>query len=271
VNDRTAGIEADTRPPAPPWEPLADSGRGYLSVYYSDPLARYPVREVTRPGDNKSDPNVETLTYGLFSTCEPRMRNRIVHDGAATLFFVTSHRPRVRARAIAGYYVIGWQTQGTRGAQNHDYALAARTARFIDPIPVTDLDGELAAACAGRYRTCKPLRPDASAELRSLVDARPDRLPDYLGELDRLEHFAQARTGYAYPSWGREHGFSWHDAPAYYYDATSAATDAPNSSPTGKWLCTACQLIITNTALLKRCPVCGAMATLIPHMQETEK
>lgn len=271
MNDPTAGIEADTRPPAPPWEPLADSGRGYLSVYYSDPLARYPVREVTRPGDNKSDPNVETLTYGLFSTCEPQMRNRIVHDGAATLFFVTSHQPRVRSRAIAGYYVIGWQTQGTRGAQNRDYALAARTARFIDPIPVTDLDGEVAAACAGHYRTFKPISPDATTALRSLIDAHPDRLPDYLGELDRLERFARARTGYAYPSWGREHGFSWHDAPAYYYDATRAATQAPNSSPTGKWLCTACQRIITNTALLKRCPACSAMATLIPRTQETEK
>jgi hypothetical protein len=266
VNGRIADSIADTRPPAPPWEPLADAGRGYLSVYYSDPLARYPVREVTRPADNKSDPNIETLTYGLFSTCEPQMRNRIVQDGAATLFFVTSHRSL--PRAITGYYIIGWHTPGTRGAQNRDHALAARTARFIDPVPVTSLPGELADVCATQYRTCKPTSPETTAALRQLVDTHPNRMPDYLGELHRLEQFARARTGFAYPSWGREQGFSWDDAPAYYYVESRPTADAPNSSRTGKWRCTACQHVITNAALLKRCPVCGAMATLMPDPQE---
>jgi hypothetical protein len=266
VNNRTA----DTKPPALPWVPLADSSRGYLSVYYSDPLARYPVRDITRPADNKSDPNIETLTYGLFSTCEPQMRNRIVQDHAATLFFVTSLG--ARSRAITGYYVIGWHTLGTRGAQNRDYALAARKARFIDPIPLADLKGELATACCGPYRTCKRVSPGTSAELRQLVDSRPDRLQDYLGELHRLERFARSRTGYAYPSWGREEGFSWQDAPAYYYDGTSQDTAAaPNSSRSGKWRCTACQRVITNAALLKRCPVCSVDSTLVPELREAAK
>jgi len=263
MNARLRITSAGVGPPAPPWVPLADSGSGYLSVYYSDPLARYPVRHVTLPADNKSDPNIETLTYGLFSTCEPLMRNRIVKDGAATLFFVTSHGGR--ARAVSGYYVIGWYTEGTRGAQNRDYALAAREGQFTDPVPIASLTGGVAQACAGPYRTYKPISPETTAALRELIDARPDRTEAYLGELHRLERFARARTGYAYPSWGREHGFTWDDAPGYYYQDSSPAADAPNSSPTGRWRCTACQRVIDNKALLKRCPVCGAMATLMPE------
>src|SRR5260370_20242924 len=139
------GAPASTRPPAPPWQPVADSGRGYLSVYLSDALARYPVRAITRSADNKSDPNIETLTYGLFSTCEPQMRNRIVQDGASTVFYITSHGPK--PRAITGYYRIGWYTEGARGARHKDFALAARQARLIDPIPVASLPAELAVVC----------------------------------------------------------------------------------------------------------------------------
>jgi hypothetical protein len=114
--------------------PLTDSGRGYLSVYYSEPLARYPIREITRCADNKSDPNIETRTYGLFSTCEPQMRARIVFDGAGTLFFVTSHADK--RRAVTGYYTIGWYTEGALGARNRDYALAASAIRLVDPLPI---------------------------------------------------------------------------------------------------------------------------------------
>ncbi len=94
-----------------PWRELSDAGRGYLSVYFSEPLARWPVREITRPADNKSDPNIETGTYGLFSTCEPSMRNRIVNDGAATVFFLTTRRKH-QGRVVSGYYHVGWYTEG---------------------------------------------------------------------------------------------------------------------------------------------------------------
>ncbi len=263
MNPRLGPVSAGIGPSGAPWVPLADSGSGYLSVYYSDPLARYPVRHVTLPADNKSDPNIETLTYGLFSTCEPLMRNRIVKDGAATLFFVTSHGRH--ARAVSGYYLIAWYTEGTRGAKNRDYALAAHEARFTDPIPVASLHGKLAQECASRYRTYKPISPETSAALRELIDSRPDRTEAYLRELHRLERFARARTGYAYPSWGREHGFTREDAPDYYYRDSSAAANTPNSSPSGRWRCTVCQHVIANKALLKRCPVCGDMATLVPE------
>jgi hypothetical protein len=263
MNPTVGTVPAGIRPPAPPWVPLADSGRGYLSVYYSDPLARYPVRHITKPADNKSDPNIETLTYGLFSTCEPLMRNKIVQDGAATLFFVTSLHEH--ARAVTGYYLIGWYTEGARGAKNRDYALAASSARLISPIPVAGLTGELARVCTSSYRTYKPTDPTITAALRGLIDARPDCTDAYLSELHRLERFALARTGYAYPSWGRELGFTWNDAPSYYYNEAAEVADAPNSSPTGRWRCAACERVIPSRALLKRCPACGAMATLRPE------
>jgi hypothetical protein len=63
------------------WKPLAGGGTGYLSFYYSEPLARYPIRHITRPADNKSDPNIETATYGLFSICERQMRGKLVREG----------------------------------------------------------------------------------------------------------------------------------------------------------------------------------------------
>ena len=255
-------VLVSTRPPCSPWRPLKDSGRGYLSVYLSDPLARYPVRAITRPADNKSDPNIETLSYGLFSTCEPMMRKRIVEDGAATVFFVTRHAGK--PRAVTGYYQAAWYTEGARGARNRDFALAARAARFIDPLPVADLPDALAPVCAGWYRTFRPVDPEVTKVLRAILDACPDISSAYMREVGRLERFSFARTGYAYPSWGREQGFTWDDAPAYYFRPEAAAAEAPNSSSTGRWRCARCQNVIRNAALLKQCPVCKQMATLVP-------
>lgn len=250
----------DSRPPDPPWHALTDVGTGYLSFYYSDPLAKYPVRELTRPRDNKSDPNLETGTYGLFSTCEPSMRNRIITDGVASVFFVTSHGKR--RRAITGYYHVGWYTEGVRGAANRDWALAADTVRFVDPIPLEEVAATV-PACAGQFRTQKRLDAAATTELRGLVDERDDLTNRYVAELHRIERFARTRTGYAYPSWGRPSAFTWADAPSFYRH-DDAPADAPNSNPTNTWLCTACGCKIPNVALLKQCPACHEMATLTP-------
>src|SRR5260370_36520653 len=99
-------------PPVGQWARLDDDGgAGYLSVYLSEPLARYPVRHVTRPADNKSDPNIETGTFGLFSTCEQQMRAKIVREGRPYLFFVTKYRQK--GRAVTGYYRIAWYAEST--------------------------------------------------------------------------------------------------------------------------------------------------------------
>jgi len=256
-------VPVSTQPPAAPWHSLRDSGCGYLSIYLSDPLARYAVRAVTRRADNKSDPNIETFTYGLFSTCEPMMRNKIVKDGAATVFFVTRHAGR--ARAVTGYYQVGWYAEGARGARNRDFALAASAARFTDPIPVASLPDALAPVCAGWYRTFRPVDHEVTKALRAILDACPDRTSAYLGEISRLEQFSRARTGYAYPSWGREHGFTWDDAPTYYHRPAVVPAETRNSSSSGRWRCTGCQCVIRNAALLKQCPVCKRMGTLVPE------
>lgn len=243
--------------------PLDDRGSGYLSVYFSEPLARWPVREITRPRDNKSDPNIETGTYGLFSTCEPGMRNRIVQDGAATVFFLTT-RTRGAGRVVSGYYHAGWYTEGTQGALNRDYALAADSLRFVDPIRVRDLPDALGTICSSPFRTMKPIDAATVDSLRSLCDSRPDRTNQYIAEVARIERFAKARSGYAYPSWGREGGFTWADAPGYYYQSDAAVSRIPNSSKSQRWRCHDCGYVIRNSALLKRCPLCGEMGTLAP-------
>jgi rubrerythrin len=249
-----------------PWRPLADRGSGYLSVYFSEPLARWPIREITRRGDNKTDPNIETGTFGLFSTCEPPMRNRIVHDGAATVFFLTT-RKRHQGRVLSGYYKIGWYTEGTQGAVNRDYALAASSMRFIDPILIRDLPEPLAAICSARFRTMKPIDTETTNALMAICEQQAERSSDYLEEVARIERFARARSGYAYPSWGREEGFSWDDAPDYY-QTDAELSKVPNSSKNRMWRCRECGYVIKSGALLKRCPLCKKMATLAPAEED---
>jgi hypothetical protein len=192
------------------------------------------------------------------------MRNRIIQGRRATILFVTSHAGR--PRAIAGYYRIGWYAEGTRGAARKDWALAAATSRWIDPIPLAEA-AEAVPTAAGWFRTCKPLEPAPAAALVALVDQRDDLTDRYLTELRRVEQFARHRTGFAYPSWGRTSGFTWADAADYHH--SPGAADAPNSSPTNQWACRECSRIIRNAALLKVCPACRAAGSLEPHVKET--
>ena len=251
--------------PGHPWKPLDDEGLGYLSVYFSDPMSRYPVRDITRRADNKSDPNIETGTYGLFSTCEPSMRNRVVQDGAATIMFITTPRPK-GGRFLTGYYHVAWYTEGARGAANRDYALAADTIRFIDPIAISTLPAQLSESCSVPFRQTKRLDADEVVQLRAICDEVDDKTDRYLDEVSRIERFAASQTGYSYPSWGREHGFSWVDATDYYFDPKMLPiAEVPNSTKTRRWRCHGCDFVITSVALLKKCPVCNTSASLAPE------
>ena len=113
--DAKKSIEEELKPPNAPWIaiPIPQDAGGCLSVYYSDPLSRVPVREVTRPGDNKSDPNIETLTYGLFSTCGRAMRSGMVGRGDRYLFFATK---RGAGRVLTGYYDLCWYAEANSAA-----------------------------------------------------------------------------------------------------------------------------------------------------------
>src|SRR4051794_34031736 len=113
------------RPPHDPWRPLSpgEKAHAYASYYYCDDFGAWPVRAITKIKDNKSDPNLETGTYGLFSTCEERMRAGIVTSRPGHVFFVT--RPRKGPRQLTGYYELGHYTPGALSGRTRDFALTA--------------------------------------------------------------------------------------------------------------------------------------------------
>ena len=254
------------RPPRAPWRRLASApdAPGYASYFYRDDLGALPVRAITRLKDNKADPNLETGTYGLFSTCEEKMRSGIVRSGARYLFFIT--RPRNRPRELVGYYELGFYTPGALRARTRDFALAARSMRFIEPIPLSELPTELTAVLAGPWRLNKLIGAAQSVALRAVIDAHADRTREYLAEVDRLERINLYYSGFRYPSWRRSDPFTWDDGEHYLRQA-ALDPDAPrlsNRSPTGWWRCRACERLTENAALLKACPYCQRLDTLRP-------
>jgi hypothetical protein len=264
VRDRVASV-ADCRPPAAPWQRLGDppSDQAFVSFYISDDLARWPVRAITLPKNNKSDPNLETLTYGLFSTCEPKMRAGIVNRHVRHVIFLT--RIRDRGRYVTGYYELGWYARGSLWPTTRDFALAANRARFVDPIPVTGFSGELGDALQRKWRSYILLDAESSAELVATLSAATDRTSAYLAEVDRLERINLYLTGYRYVSWKRTEPWGWNDAEVYLPGSDAEPSDAsPNVSPSGRWRCRACGEITTNEALLKLCPNCRNRGTLRP-------
>ena len=252
-------------PPNPPWRPLVgtpDAG-AYVSVYLSSDVSRVPVRDVLRLGDNKSDPNLETLTYGVFSTCEPTMRKSIASRGITEIFFVTTVDPV--GRALVGRYELGWIAE----VNKDDFAYAASAARFIDPVPVAQLTGKVGTEMQKKLRNYKIVDPQTADALRALVDGSPERTSDYAFEIDRLERMSFSRTGFRYPTWDGIDGFSWANAGPYLQGASGAPINAPNSSPTGIWVCSSCGAQIRNEARLKVCNACRERGTLQPAKEAT--
>lgn len=243
----------------------AESPFGYASFYYADELAALPVRAITRIKDNKSDPNLETGTYGLFSTCEERMRAGVVKRGASYLFFFA--RPRgATERCLTGMYELAAWTPGALGVRAGDYALAARALRFIAPIPISSLPIELAETLGTGWRLVKQLSPTQTHKLKALVNSKPDLSGAYLAEVDRLERLNKFHSGYCYPTWRRQKPWSWADAAAYLKPASKkgATQRISNSSPTGWWGCEACDAAIESGARLKACPNCQRLGSLRP-------
>jgi hypothetical protein len=251
------------RPPGPEWTELVDrsGGAGYLSVYLSDRLARYPVRDVTRRKDNKSDPNLETGTYGLFSTCEEQMRGKLVEDGQTHLFFLTTPPPGP-GRVLAGYYEVGWCAESTGGAASGDFALAARRLRFVAPVPVAALPPASRSACTG-FRSFRPIDPAVCREMRDVVDVADDLTHAYRAEIDRLERYAAFNSGFRYPSWGRRESFRLADGQRFL--GAVPQPPGPRETNTGRWRCRDCGQVSVSEARLKSCPTCAAMGSLQPE------
>lgn len=236
----------------------APNAGAYVSVYLSSDVGRVPVRDVLRVGDNKSDPNLETQTYGVFSTCEPTMRKSIAGRGITEIFFVTSVEPL--GRALVGRYELGWFVE----VNQSDFAYAATLARFIDPIPVSQITGRAGTEMQKQLRNYRIVEPQVADALRTLVDGHADRTSDYVFEIDRLERMSLSRTGFRYPTWDGIDAFSWATAGPYLRGASNTPVKTPNSSPTGIWVCSSCGTQIRNEARLKVCSACRERGTLQP-------
>jgi len=165
-----------SRPPGYPWRELGsypNASGGFLMIYYSDDLSAIPVRFVTKPGDNKSDPNIETLTFGLFSTCGRRLRSTVVRRREPYIFFATR---KSRVRLLSGYYHIRWYTQGVFAEMN-DICLAADEARFICPgIYLDEVDRKCETQLARRFRGYMKVDPDSCRRIVSLLNLQDDAL-----------------------------------------------------------------------------------------------
>jgi hypothetical protein len=242
-------------------DPLAEAG-AYVSVFYSSPLARWPVRDIPRLKDNKSDPNLETMTYGLFSTCEPVMRGSIVDRRIGEIFFITNREDQ--GRVLVGSYQLGWHRPGPLSGASKDYVLAAKTARFIDPIRLGDIAGAAGVALRNWFRCFKIIDPPEAEQLRGIINSAPDRTDRYLEEITRLERQSEKVTGFRYPTWERTAPFTWDGADSYLDVADGDGEKVRNSSGSGRWRCLQCEQTISNSARLKLCPHCHAVGTLRP-------
>jgi hypothetical protein len=253
----------DFRPPNPPWQKLPGSADSvaYVTIYYSDDLSGLPVRCVTKPGDNKSDPNLETATYGMFSTCSKAMRSGVVTRGAKYLFFATA---RQGARVVAGYYRLHWYATSPAGVR--DFALAADEIHFVrEPVPFVLVDKRCGTDLSKPFRNMRLLTPAQCKSLREFLEEQEDDTASYLHEIDRLERFNLHYSGYRYVAWKSTDPFSWACARKYLESKQHNTEPVSNSTLSNQWKCKQCKAVVTNKALLKRCPNCGAIGTLRPN------
>ncbi len=193
-------------PPNPPWVPLAirEASGGYLSYFFNDDLSRLLVRAVTKVGDNKADPNLETKTYGLFSTCNKSMRKSIVNRGCRYLFFVTNRRGRV----LSGLYIVTWYA--SLSSDNDDFCLAADSIWFVQhPIPLVEVDKACGTNVSRPFRTYLSVEADGCRKMESLLKRKPNTTGLYLSEIDRLERFNLKHGGYRYVTAKVRDSYSW--------------------------------------------------------------
>ena len=268
----SSNVPADVMPPAYPWSPLSYKNPevGHLSIYLADGLSRLPVRYITKPHDNKSDPNIETGTYGLFSTCERQMRASIVKEGSRYIFFICNWTGE---RAISGYYRLAWRTEGALHARKSDFVFAADLVHFVDPpIPLSTLPEPARSVTGTGFRLYKKVDHCVTDTLLTVLNLCPNALADYLGEVDRLERFQMHYSGYRYVTRMQTEPFSWESARGFLV-RSEFNYDVPNQSETGFWLCSSanCGQFISNQSLLKSCPHCKSIGTLKPVSQDEVK
>jgi len=245
-------------PPKAPWITFdADcSAGGFLSFYYSESFTRVPIRSVSRILDNKSDPNLETKTYGLFSTCSKRMRKAVIKNRIGIICFVTRFKGSL---CIPGYYHLKWYTPS--GFAKDDFCLAADNICFVnDPIPLSSIKkGKV-------FRGFHGITEGEVTRICQTLHEKGDRTSLYLEEIHRAEHLNLRQTGFRYSNFNRKEPFDWDAGVSilkkeYGEHSTQIIT---NKSPTDKWCCSKCGNISISKSLLKICPKCGEYAALKP-------
>ena len=216
----TSGVihNQDIRPPNPPWIPLQvkSGSKAALSFYYSDRLSKTPIRDVSHKDDPKPDPNLETMTFGLFSRCDKAMRATIVKEGIQLHFFCTGcHGPQGHLRVLTGYYCYGWYfsfpSNGKKSESNPqgDYMLAAEQIKFVNPgFPLADLTEYLhGVRLDRRFRIFRYIDEETATRLQRLLHNTPDATNQYISEIKRVEHLVLNRDKLLYKT--KVRGFGW--------------------------------------------------------------
>ena len=172
----------NVKPPNRPWEKLIPrDDRAVIGWHYSDSNTKIPIRDVSHRTDAKADPNIETMTYGLFSTCNKPMRKSIVKNKISTVFFCTSREKAIRV--CTGYYKIGWYYEFSDG----DYMLAAEKCRFVSPgFPLKQLNDYLGYPIGDWFYLWKYIEANYAKKLLDLIDSTPDFTSKYVKEISRL-------------------------------------------------------------------------------------
>lgn len=264
------------RPPNPPWvaiEPNATSP-SVLEFYHSAKHAYLPVRDIGRlkcirrrlVADNKSDPNLETATFGLCSTCSMKMRSSAVQHQSPYIFFfcqwpVNGHSQR----CLAGFYELGWHCPN--GTQRRDYALAATRQHFVaKPIPFAVLDQRFCCDLTKPFRLFKLVPPDLASRLRDILLEQPNATSRYLREIQRLEGINFAGTGYRYVNFKRRQSYDWGivEALRSVLGQASVLDSVSNNSPSGWWQCSGCEEFFPSGSRLALCPGCQKPTRHLP-------
>jgi len=196
----------DVRPPNRPWQPIQQNETDIATItfYHCDPKSLViPIRDISNRNDAKHDPNLETLTYGLFSHCFKKERKGIVEKGITTQFFSTTRANNTRV--LTGYYHPTWYCR----INNDDYAIAAESARFVSPgYALSDLLSFFEGYPIDQFFYWKYIREKKVIErLKLLINSAPDATTQYVAEIHRFEDLSLKQYGRMYSD--RLEGFSW--------------------------------------------------------------